>query len=339
MAIVYTEIWSERNQTRSVNEDGSPNWSATRAWDVVDTTKEDEAINAVAEAALDAPHDRNPILKVKTNKADRSGFNSFKVTATYEIPKNGESHSEKGEGGGDPGNSGSPLFTPPNYDFNESEESFATDRDIDGNPIVNSATEAFEGGATQVIKIYTYTITLNQPYYDANQAAEYLNTVNSGVFTTPFGAFQKGEVKFSSVVPVEPFVKTAKFVRCAYSFKILLRAFFVGMPADASPWDARFLDQGTNAFGAKAGGGKELGKIQTKARADVQRDIRLNGKGAPIDADNYFVFTSAGLGAGVDNIIPPGARVETKGAGGIFAVFFWYRLLREKDFGALRLGF
>jgi hypothetical protein len=71
-----------------------------------------------------------------------------------------------------------PLEEPPavNWGFRSSTEPVYEDRD--GNPIANSAGDAFDPTITEEVFNLEVTITRNEETYDADQAAEYINTIN-----------------------------------------------------------------------------------------------------------------------------------------------------------------
>lgn len=335
MSVEYSERWSDRKLSRSKGSDGAANWTAVRAWDVVGTTNEAEAINAVLDAGLGQPHDISPVLKVSSHATERVGLQVIKVTANYTIPIEG-SDGDKSDRDGD-GNTDTPSFSniPAEYMFGEQEEQEVTDRDAFGRPIVNSAGEAFDGGSTFPLKTFLYTVTIWQPYYDVKVAAKFLNTINDNPWVTPFGVFGDGEVLFNSVVPVESFIKGQKWIKVTYSFKIRLRSMFPGIPAGASPWDRRFLDKGLNGF-ADVDGANVLGPICGKNGKEVQRDVRLNGKGVPIE-DGYTIDGGKGKKPGKDGKEPTAPAIERSDAGGVKAVFLWYRVYAREDFKKLDL--
>lgn len=339
MAVEYTEAWTERHLNRTVDDSGHQQWTADRGWDVVGATTETEAINAVPDAQLDAPHDQAPIMTVRTNDAKPRGLDVWRVLAKYDIK---------------PQNNTSALKDPAQYSFTETEEMIPTDRDWQGDAIVNSAGEAFDSGGFLPLKTFIYEITLNQPFYDANIAAQYLNALNDGSFKTPFGTYQKGEVYFNSCLPTDPFLLKDKYVRTKYSFKIRLKANFPNIPDDASPFDTRYLDKGRNARCITVATGKlGLAQIVDLEGRPVGQDVRLNGRGIPVDSaiagngkdGNYNILTGSGKDANkaIQKMKmgqePKGPIIEKPRQGAdVKAYFLWYRQYRYIDFGQLKLS-
>jgi hypothetical protein len=307
---------------------------------VIGTTSQTLALGAVAEAQLGQPHNENGDLTVASNGTQQAGFGLVVVYADYTYQSTNT--------GGDP------LKAEPTFDFSEQVEMVPTDRDINSNPILNSAGEAFENPGAFPLRTFIYSVTLNQPFYDATIAAQYLNGINQAAYRTRFGTYERGEVRFSSCLPAGSVKKSAKFVPVTYVHEIRIRSQFPNIPKDASPWDLRLLDQGKNARvsarGGRAGAKQGLAHIVDAEGQLVTNDVRLNGRGVPVESvvgggvkeGGYNIRTGMSATNNSLNEMVNGPQlsaciVEASAAKDFKAFFLWYPMHRYVNFGALKL--
>lgn len=318
------EDWSKRRLNRELRDNGII-YSAERGWTVPRSEAADEvaAVDAVEEAAIGEGHPQNPELTVRRSFAVPRGLTMWDVMAVYEMDQ------------------ASSTDTPPfgalvraEVEFSEGRDSFPTDVDIHGNPLLNTAFDPFEGGGTRNAKTRVLTYYIDEPFYDAATAATYDEAVNDDVFETPFGTFQPGEVQCVSIVPEGRFIigNNRSNVKVRYVFDVRLLAKWPTLPEGVSPFDYRFMDQGPRAFYTDGGG--NLAKYQMRDRYSISSasSFRLNGLGNPIDPDNVRA-DGGGVTPAPQAVGPAGSTTQI----GDNAVFVYYEACPRKSFAALAL--
>lgn len=318
-----TEIWSERSST---NANGKR--TAHRAWCVINVVNEDQALATVPEAAINQQHPQRQEVKVETNGAtnlENGGPFAWKVTADYSIPDDGSDQQNNRDAQKD-----DPLNEPPQYSWEEETVSLETDRDADGNPILNSALEAYDPPDEIQKTVNIYTVTWNVAKFNAVEAEALTGMLSGGAFDTPFGSWGKGEVQLKSWKPDGPIIgKTPKYVRVVAEYEIRSRKSWP-CPANATPFDTRRIDLGWDSFREKNGATVPC-KILTLGGQPPSAQVRLDGAGGPFEAQKYAPDAGDGGFQSLAAGSPKGAIVERKP----LAVFLWYRHYGFSDIGGM----
>jgi hypothetical protein len=285
-----TERWKgvERLK-RSIDDKGVITYTGQRVWDVDSVTNEVDAIDAVVDAALGSGHPLSGLMTVSSNSANEERKGLWAVTANYTtIPPN------NGTGG---------EFDAPEFDWEEGNETFQADTDIFGNPLVNSALDAYEGGYPRSIPTGFYVVTMDQPFFDAKQAASFRGVVFDDELVTPYGTFDKLETRCISIRPKETLKHGQKKQKVIYRIEVRLKAVWPEMPKEMSPFDISFVDQGAHGW---ANDGKAYDIVSAVTPFD-KRTARLNGDGTPFDSNESKLWNNKTAKA-ID--APSGATVQ-----------------------------
>lgn len=291
--MAVTERWKERKYGRSIDDKGVMSFTAELTWDTDGPTTESEAIDSVPEAAIGAGHPRSGDLVVSSNGATEERKGLWAVRATYTT-------NPQGDGGS---NGGEPTVT---FEWEDGTESFQTDTDIFGNALVNSALDPFEGGGTREVDTGTYTVTINQPFFDAKEAAKYRGKVFDDELVTPFGTFAPLESKCTSIRPVTSVIPKQTLIKVAFRIEIRPKDNWPKMPETMSPWDFSFVDQGVHGW---SDAGKAVQIVEPENPLSYKSAL-LNGEGIPLDPTSSILYRKAtpkGLGAS-----PTGSTIQER---------------------------
>ena len=289
----YTERWKERKFGRSADDKGVVSFIGERVWDVDSVTNERDAIDAVPDAAIGAGHDTVADLSVNANSAVEERKGLWAVKAQY-VGSNPQ---------GDDGNSGGEP--PVAFEWEDGNESFQTDTDIFGNPLVNSALDPFEGGAQRNISTGIYTVTINQPFFDAKEAASYQGKVFDDELVTPFGTFAPLESKCISIRPIQPVFPHISIIKVQFRIEIRLKDNWPKMPETMSPWDFSYVDQGVHGWGDD----NKAHNIVAPVFPFDPKSARLNGKGIPFDSADAILQNKTNT---KEIEKPPGATIQER---------------------------
>jgi hypothetical protein len=270
-----TERWKERKFGRKLGSDGiTVSYTAERVWDVDGVTNELDAIDAVAEASIGAGYDTRAGLSVVGNDAQEEHKGLWAVRAQYATNPN------SGDTGGSGGESSVSFL------WEDSGEDFATDADIFGNPLLNSALDPFDGGWNRAVSTGFYTVFLIQPYFDAQEAARYRNRVMDDELVTPFGTFAPLESKCLSIRPTSEVLPKQNRIKVAFRFEIRAKSEWPEMPSTMSPWDISFIDQGTHGWADD----NKVYDIIGPNNPFTLKSALLNGKGIPFDSSSAKLY-------------------------------------------------
>jgi hypothetical protein len=297
-----TERWSDRRYARGK--------SAAKAWDVVHAANEDEAVNA---AGVPRPGEKHPLdgtMYAEPPEATREGYNYYVVRVSYGLDEGGQ--------GGDQSET-HPLNRRPRiaWDLGSTGEPF--DRDIEGNPIVNSAGDAFDPPPNRDFISVFFTLSRYEQSFDGALAIQITNCVNSTRFNV-MGMFyvEIGQARLVSMKPTHDYDAGAEYIEVAYQFE----ARFDGH-------QLRILDQGQRAIYTNADDEISIGEIFDGDGNQVSSPVLLNGGGAPLN-DQYKVANTDT--EGLSSASPPlGSELETTES----ACFLKYKRYPAVDFNLL----
>lgn len=322
--IEVTERWDGISLSRTAD---LKSWSATREFDVVGigrTLTVAGALHADPQFASGAVHPYTDLISVQTAtpKCISPGF--YRVSLQY--------------GYGNYGDTENPLEQPPVYDWRFGSASEPVDLDYDGNPIVNSALDAYDPNDTDEFTTIFLTYSRNEPFFDLQKPLKYMNRVNQNGFAVRrLGFVQPGQAKCLCIMPSGPFTDLVNFVNTRYEFE-----FRAGRKMDSDGlWDgfkSRRMDQGTRCF-YEGGPDGVPGDIylpdykKTFAPTPTTTPIRLDGYGGVFDDGKGYVVTGEFKNSQSSGSSPKGAIVEV-GANG---VFLKYLHKKPVDFGGMQL--
>lgn len=208
------------------------------------------------------------------------------------------------------------LDSRPKYRWQIGLKSEPVDRDIEGNPILNSAGQAFEQPAQRDFPTINLVVSRYEPFFNIALCLEYTNTTNADRWRVPGtnGSVDPGQARCVGIQPAEEYPLGIDYVLMQYAFEF-----------QADGFDLRLRDQGTR--GATARGTAAI--LDTNGD-EVTSDVLLDGRGLPLN-DTYTLKGGQSFG-----ILSPvrGAEVERTES----AVFLRYRNIRRAVFGRLELA-
>jgi len=319
MAIEVTENWRGRSATRGRQR------AAQRAFVVTGVTDEHEALTATdASSGLtipsygDAhPNDANGVVKVSNVTAAEEGFGYWTVTVTYTQPEGRARHRPVSD---------DPLDEPATVFWDIGTRQDYAERDINGNPIVNSARQGFDPPVTVDVPQFFLVVQRNEPFFDVGLAKDMLLAVNSDTLTVEgVQVADPGFARCVSMRPIAPYQLSAEYVAVEYRFELADR--IEGAPAGTNPFYARIMDQGTRGWA----GGSEYELFDANGDP-IHSPVRLGGDGQPMSSSiKLGAYAAAGAGLAA----PAGATVENGGDDD--ATFLWYQLYKSREFARFGL--
>ena len=120
-----------------------------------------------------------------------------------------------------------------------------------------------------------------EPFYDLDKALAFENTVNSDAFLFQGLRITAGQCLCTDMLPMEEYDSEATIFKIGYHFKVRSKGEYDGTYG-SDPFQWRFLDAGRRGWRDK-GGTKVSGEL-IGPEGQTSVDVRLNGKGKPVDA-------------------------------------------------------
>ena len=310
---VVTEKWSGRTKSRAnYNAD-----AAQKVFQVVGATDDDDAMDNVASTAAGYPG-----VKVGSQFGSGSFLYCSKVQARQIAIGFHEVTADFSIGNYIPPED--PLKLPWKYDFKTVTIEPKIDRDIAGNPILNSGRDPYTEG-TKRISYMTLRVSCNEAFYNYALYKQYFNLCNSDTIQMvqpngQYSTFGPGSVFCVSIEPASTFTQKDTFVPIVKSFEIWDPAVL----AIADPFQLRFLDTGSNGFYSVSG--TPTSGILCKADGTpVSQDVPLNGQGLPIDTTLKIYQRGASPATAVAfGSAPTGATIENPAAGAYYLKYKRY---------------
>lgn len=308
---IATERWSDKQLSKS-----SSQWTATRTFDVVGATTNTEAAEAPG-VAIGNSHPESSLLVCTDVSARANGLGIYITTATYA--------SSAVSGGG---NSGDPLLQPAIVRWGKIVSSDYFDRDINGNPLVNSVGDPNSGGFPRLTFSRQLTIIRNEPFYDTVKADNIQGFVCSDSFTFKDSAksqgftYPAGSVMCTGMIQAGEFAITAEYVPIQYDFEVRLPNSTLTTLQKRHPFQLRFLDVGTRGYAGTVLDAFYNGSTPAKKIDDA---MRLNGRGVPLDTAIKIGSAKASpttqalrVGAIID------AEKQNGTSGGVYLIYMQY---------------
>lgn len=251
----------------------------------------------------------------------RVGGRLFRVAAHWSIPIRGQDR-HNGQATQD-----DPLREPTIIRWQDIQYTEPVDRDIDGNPILNSARRAFRDSPQRVFNAKRVTMTRNEPSFDISAALNFENTVNNSVFE---GALP-GELKCVSIVPTNVITVESVFTEVTYTFEYRSRMIWGN-----DPHQPRILDQGFESPATVDGQTRIVRLVDVKGQPP-ESEVPLDGQGRPFRPDDFTYLDENGMPVASPTFVsigaPVGATVELTDD----AAFLRYATYPGRDFNELQL--
>lgn len=310
MAILVTRRWSDRSLSM-----GKEQWNASESYDVTGVDSQYDALNAPGIPQDGESNEANGRLKVTSRECTNIGPALYRVTVTYSMEAPEELEQEDGN------------LTVWTEDGNET---VPVDRDIDGNPIFNSASDPPEQLPTRDTATQVICLKRDEPFFNNQQALVMRNTVNDADFMVAGLVVPKGRGRLISYGIAEPFTLDDEVVTIIY--RIMVRPLDNEPPDGMTAFDIRFLNQGFNGFHSGVNGdhGKR-GPICSQDREPVTRPAMLRSDATLYDPS--LAITRALLEP-TRNASPP---LGMKTQDGKNVSYCWYKNYRSADWTQLSL--
>lgn len=274
MTPVATEDWSARSLT--------PGESASRKFIISGCQNERAALESVSRsfgviAGVTHPADGNLFAAKPAANAASNGPGLFEVSVRYE-PFKGNTKSD-------------PTLEPPSYQWLFENANEPIDRDIDGNLIVNSASDLFKPAANRLTVRAKVVMYRSEREFPVQRNMDYANCINSDPFMFRGFVIEPGQAFFNPITQVQPQKFDAKFVKVQYHISL-----HPGFSKDNNGvWDGfqlRLVDQGMSAFWADGKKSiKDLINMKGKTTADevrISQPALLDGRGGVLDKENFI---------------------------------------------------
>lgn len=298
---IATERWSDRRYQK--------NKSAAKAFDVIEASNEDEAVNADGIPQKGNSHPLDSNLKAEEPEASREGFNYYVVRVTYTRTAGDDGESTP-----------NPLTERPKIQWDFGNSSEPIDRDIDGNAITNSAGDAFDPPNTADFGTYTVTISRNLLTFDPIEAVYYQNSCNKGTQSLlGICSIDEGQGRILYIKPTHEYTTVAQYVNVATVIEVRKDGHQI-----------RALDQGQRGNYNDGNSGIAIGEIYDADGVQVSSPILLDGYGAPLNT----TYKVAKTNTGATGPIPTGATLEKLN----LAVFLKYKRYGLLPWGPLNLS-
>lgn len=212
------------------------------------------------------------------------------------------------------------------------------DRDIHGNPLLNSAGDPPNPKPTRFIRNIGFEVTRYESQFNFANAFSYQDTCNSDtVQVGAIGSFAPGTLLCESVQAPEQFDFDAAYIKMVYVFRA--RRGFAIVDGLWDSWKIRFLDQGRRSWyhdpaDDKARPGQIFIKDGSQYRA-VTSDVLLNGRGQFLpDHGGFSVTDQHYTGVNADPLPSQGTPVEQDSEDGS-KILAWYLVFDNYESKAL----
>lgn len=276
MAIEFTARWSDPSYNH-----GSPFDTASLSWDAAGGLIQGEVKAALNQIPLyiNLPYTQfdpngDSRLLVQSINIRPQGFRLWIVTANFAVPVNGTFDDDA-----------QPVKI--KYQWNPIVHSVEVDRDINGNPLLNSGNEPYRVSVErQSIQL---TVVRRESSFSNVQALLYANAVNSDNF---YGA-APGTVQCKHIKPSGEFTTDSSFVDVEYLFEFRSEKTW-----GLKPFWSRTLNAAYHVFAVKRDAtGASTGeyvwaeiRLNDQARTRPSTPILLDRRGFPTEQEKYVAL-------------------------------------------------
>jgi len=194
-----------------------------------------------------------------------------------------------------PDNPEDPILRPPEVSWTHEPYQRVVERDIEGNPLVNSAGQPFDPLPTADDNRLTLVISRFEQVYDKREMLKFVDAVNDD----PFQGFDPGQAKIKGIPAVQHFENNQQLWKVTYTIQF-----------KEEGWNLFILDQGryqaindnADPDGAPLTSASNRGKITPIVDAEtgepISDPVLLDGNGFPLqgpDAQPVFLKDPGGF--------------------------------------------
>jgi len=282
MAVISVKEELERSEAEFSTTDATSVRIFTVEFDTADDPRirPQLACSAAGIPLIWSLHPFNPWLYCRGKRTFARGPFLFEVVASYVVKSY---RADEAKPGTTPFQS--PFDEPWEIEWFPIASNEQVDRDIYGNPIVNSAGQSFDPPITKDCYDLGLRIVRNQPSYNKAQAADYVGAVNSDYFYG-FAPYLVKCTNYSS----RTMYSAITYYQITYEFHIRLLA--DPITGNYHGWARRVMDEGL-MYKTTVEGQTVYKKVKTGDNEDVPQLVRLNGSGGAVPAgstDAYFLY-------------------------------------------------
>lgn len=237
MAITYTLGWQhQRDDSLDDREFAVPAVVIATGSDILTPANVFSAVHADTSAAFPTINSRSAY--------DTDYFLHRRSAPVFKGPRFADVQLvyRRGRGTG-PEENDDPLAAPIRYRWRFGTSSEATDADVNGNPLLNSAGDPFADTIQTDIGSLFVDAIRNEAAFNPQFALAYLNKINSDAFTLAGQSLQPGQALCKGIVPAEYTVQS-EYVEVTYGFE--LRGYFPG--TNFTQFIHRIMDKGRRGW-------------------------------------------------------------------------------------------
>lgn len=284
MPIVYTQSWeASRSDTLDSREFGTIITVVATAGEVLNPVNVTTATHATSGAPLPTLNSTSPLdtrYYVRSVSFPRfDGPRYATISVTYGLGKGSGKEEEE-----------DPLNASLRYSVRNGVSTEATDADVDGNALLNSAGDPFAGTVQTNISALFIDVTRNESAFNLQQAIAFTNKVNSGQFSLAGYPINPGEAYCVGIQPATQYSLGDTFVEVVYSFELRERLTLAN-GGRVTAFIHRLLDQGKRGWATIPGGGGDSVRLDDIAvgggenidPSPVSSDVLLDGNGQPLE--------------------------------------------------------
>jgi hypothetical protein len=284
MAIVYTTSWeTSRSDSLDSREFGTIATVVATAGETLNAVNVKTAVHATTGDPLPVLNSVSPLdsrYYVRSISLPRlEGPRYATLAITYGI----------GRGSG-PEEEEDPLAVPLRYRVRNGVSSEATDADVNGNALLNSAGDPFGSTVQTNASAIFIDVIRNETDYNLPQSIAFTNKTNEDTFSLAGYPINPGEAYCTGIQPEGDYSLGDDFKTIVYSFELRERL-TLGNGDRVTSFIHRLLDQGKRGWGYGLGNGAALEDIYSKngdgtERTPVSADVLLND-GIPLDRSSH----------------------------------------------------
>lgn len=182
-------------------------WEATDYYQVSGVSSKEEALQTDGVPSIGDSHPFNGALRCNGVSSD-NGPSIYSVVASYTT---------------DFGNftvaPADPLLQEPQIVYRQQVDYLEADRDINYNPILNTAGDVLSPAGQYPVIVERISIARNEPFFDRAKAFQYIDAVNSDQVTFLGATFPAGTLRCIGIAPSESFAPSATYLTIVYDFE------------------------------------------------------------------------------------------------------------------------
>lgn len=288
MAIEYTQSWeASRSDTLDSREFGTVITVVATAGEVLNPVNVTTATHATTGAPLPVLNSVSPldpryyVRSISFPRFDGPRYATLGVS--YGLGKGSGREEEE-----------DPLSVPLRYSVRNGVSGEATDADVNGKALLNTAGDPFSGTVQTNVSALFIDVTRNETAYNLPQAIAFTNKTNADQFSLAGYPINPGEAYCVGIQPTGQYSLGDTFVEVVYSFELRERLTLANGDR-VTAFIHRLLDQGKRGWASTPGGGGDSVRLVDIAvgggvnaePSPVSSDVLLDGKGSPLEKDSF----------------------------------------------------